>query len=100
MRKEDCGTINAAVGSLKARNQIRANTSQDPAKWHLPELIEVAAELRLIKDGTVTQARLAKEYRNLIHPGRENRLQQCCDRPEALSAVSAVEHVIRDLQRS
>ena len=59
--------------------------------------IEVAAELNLIGTETAMQCRLAKDYRNLIHPGRAQRLGQACNRGTALSAVAAVEHVVNDL---
>ena len=44
-----------------------------------------------------TQTRLAKDFRNLIHPGRAQRQGQTCDRATALSAVAAVEHIVRCL---
>ncbi len=68
-------------------------------EWHLPEYIEAAHRLRIISDNTAIQARLAKEFRNLIHPGRAQRLAQKCDRATALSAVAGMEHVVRDLTR-
>jgi hypothetical protein len=48
-------------------------------------------------DDTAQQARLGKDFRNLIHPGRASRLGKICDRGTALSALAAVEHVVRDL---
>jgi hypothetical protein len=66
-------------------------------EWHLPDYIEAAHRLRIITDHTATQTRLAKDFRNLIHPGRAQRLAQKCDRASALSAVAAVEHVVRDI---
>jgi hypothetical protein len=69
----------------------------DLERWHLPELVEVAAALGLIETDTTAQVRLAKDYRNLIHPGRAIRLQKQCNRGTALGAVAAVEMVVRDL---
>jgi hypothetical protein len=63
----------------------------------LIELIEVALHLDLVTPETATQARLGKDFRNLIHPGRAARLGQKCDRATALFALAAVEHVVRDL---
>ncbi len=51
----------------------------------------------MIKEDTAIQARLAKDYRNLIHSGRAQRLGQICDRGTDLSAVAALERVVRDL---
>jgi hypothetical protein len=70
---------------------------KDPETWDLIHYIEVARELGAISEGTASQARLAKDFRNLIHPGRERRTGGQCDRATALSAVAAVEHVMRNL---
>jgi hypothetical protein len=68
--------------------------------WDLHQFIEVAAHLDLLTPDTCTAARLAKSFRNLIHPGRAARLAQICDRSTALSTVGALEHVIRDLSKT
>jgi len=68
-------------------------------KWALEPLIEVAKVLDQIEDKTAIEARLAKDFRNLIHPGRAERLNQVCDRGTAFSAIAALEHVIRDLSK-
>src|SRR6267378_2722456 len=39
-------------------------------RWDLHEYTEVAANLGIIKSDTTTETRLAREFRNLIHPGR------------------------------
>ncbi len=69
----------------------------DLEKWDLHAYIEVAADLKTIKPETTTQCRLAKDFRNLIHPGRAQRLGQECNRATALSVVAALEHVVNDL---
>lgn len=70
-------------------------------EWDLHAFIEVAAVCPsgkpVIKANTVTQLRLAKDYRNLIHPGRAIRLAEKCDRRTALAAVAGLEMVVRDL---
>jgi len=53
--------------------------------------------LKLISDDTAKLVRLAKDFRNLIHPGRAARLGQKCDRATALGALAAMEAVARDL---
>ena len=59
--------------------------------------IKVARHLALIEDDTEKQADLARGFRNLIHPGRSARLAKVCDRGTALSALAAVELIVRDL---
>jgi hypothetical protein len=66
-------------------------------RWELHHFIEVAGYLNLLKPDTCSAARLARNFRNLIHPGRAARLAQNCDRATAYSAIGALEHVIRDL---
>lgn len=53
--------------------------------------------LGIMKKETASQTRLAKDFRNLIHPGRSQRLAQKCDRGTAYAAAASVEFVIRNL---
>ncbi len=93
IEKQETQVFEGAVEALKGKKKL----SEDPKKWHLTDYIDVAAHMELIQETTVRQAELAKDFRNLIHPGRAIRLQQDCTRATALSAVSAVEHVVNDL---
>jgi hypothetical protein len=69
-----------------------------PLDWHLPQYIRVAEHLKIIESATVTAASLAKDFRNLIHPGRAQRTGQTCNRGTAMSAVAALELVVEDLR--
>jgi hypothetical protein len=89
--------ITNAVNTLLSNQILNANPGADLEKWTLHPLVEVAEELNIIKSSTATQVRLAKDFRNLIHPGKAIRLGQICDRGTALSAAAAIEHVLRDL---
>jgi hypothetical protein len=71
--------------------------SGNPNEWGLSDLGRVALDLSLIKRATWNQVQLAKDFRNLIHPGRSQRLSEACDRGTALSALAAAELVARDL---
>lgn len=92
-------------GVLQAKSQLVAaralsrDPGNDPESWSLYPLIEIAAHLGVITTDTATQARLAKDFRDLIHPGRGIRLGRKCNRGTALSALAAVEHVVGDLAR-
>jgi hypothetical protein len=88
--------IDAAIGVLVADGKI-SKPDSDLDQWELHHFIEVATYLKLLKPDTCNAARLARNFRNLIHPGRAARLAQTCDRATAYSAVGALEHVIRDL---
>jgi hypothetical protein len=91
------GAVQAAVGGLVSVGTLSRRPDSNPERWNLIELIEVAHQLELIASTTAEQARLGKNFRNLIHPGRAARLGEVCDRATALSARAAVAHVVRDL---
>ena len=80
-----------------AREALIPKAHKDLNRWDLDGYIKVAGALGLIEDETAKQADLAREFRNLIHPGRSARLAKKCDRGTALSALAAVELIVRDL---
>lgn len=86
--------VKVAKENVLAKKRLFNKPSEDLQYWHLVDYIEVALELRAISERVAIQCRLAKEFRNLIHPGREARLGQTCNRGTALSAVSAVELLV------
>ena len=92
IKREPANRIQTARTSVLA-----SNASTDPDYWGLDQYIRVAKHLGLIEDETQQQTILAKDFRNLIHPGRSAREGQICDRGTALSALAAVELVVRDL---
>ena len=85
-----------AATALAASQKIK-HPDKNIDRWELHQFIEVAAHLKLLTPDTSSAAKLAQNFRNLIHPGRAARLAQTCDRATALSALAALEHVIRDL---
>jgi hypothetical protein len=87
---------NAGI-KLVASKALKKPPDTNLEEWVLHQYIEVSEFLKVIKPDTAKQTRLAKEFRNLIHPGRSQRTGQKCDRATALSAVAGAEHVIRDL---
>lgn len=91
------GAIQNAVSALMIAGTLKRNPDANPENWKFFELIEVAMKLGLIRPDTAAQARLGKDFRNLIHPGRAARLGLVCDKGTALSALAAVELVARDL---
>jgi hypothetical protein len=86
-----------AATKLVTAKIFKTQPSSDLEQWVLHEYTEVSASLGIIKPDTANQVRLARGFRNLIHPGRAQRLGQTYDRATALSAVAGAEHVIRDL---
>lgn len=80
-----------------ARTARIPTAGKDPNTWDLDGYINVAGALALIEDETATQAALAKDFRDSIHPGRSARLAKACDRGTALAALAAMELIVRDL---
>jgi hypothetical protein len=88
----------ASAGARCAASRILgAVPPPDPEHWIMHQYIEVTLQLDLIHGDTAAQLRLAKDFRNLIHPGRALRLATTCDRGTALAAIAGVELVVRDL---
>lgn len=67
-------------------------------EWTLHPCIEVAHAAGILSVRTTTLARLTKDYRNLIHPGRAARLALKPDRSTALAAAAAMEAVLKELR--
>ncbi len=88
------------VAELLTSKTLTKKPGSKPEEWGLNEYIEVALKLNLVTQETAKQAWLAKDFRNLIHPGRTQRLGQKCNRGTALSAVAAIEHVVTDLKEN
>jgi hypothetical protein len=89
--------IASAIATLSANGGLTAKPDSNLERWNLYEFIQVAEQLGVIKANTAKQTRLAKDFRNFIHPGVAQRLGEKCDRATALSAVAGMEHVVRDL---
>jgi hypothetical protein len=89
--------ITIATTTLQTARTLTSTVPADLEDWVLHQYTEVAVQLGAIGPATATEVRLAKGFRNLIHPGRAQRLGQTCDRGTALSCVAALEHVVRDL---
>jgi hypothetical protein len=90
--------ITAAVAAVVGVGKPLSNTpDKDLNRWSLHEYIEVAFELKIIKERTAIQCRLARDYRNLIHPGKSIRLKLRPTVATAMSAVAGLEHVIENL---
>ena len=67
---------------------------------HLGDLIRLAVKSRVIDESSEQLASLAKDARNLIHPGRALRSREACNKTTALTALSAVYRIIDELKRT
>jgi hypothetical protein len=90
--------IASAIKALMAAKQLRTNPDpNDLERWNLYEYIQVAERLKVITPNTAIQARLAKDFRNFIHPGVTQRIGEKCDQATAFSAAAGMLLVVRDL---
>jgi len=95
LQKQHPNAIAGVRPGVIARGINVPNTPLD--EWTLRPFIEIALDLQLIEARTAIQTRQAADYRNLIHPGRAQRLGAQCNRGTALAAMSALEFVVEDL---
>ena len=79
------------------RSPRRGRKVSDLDEWVLNDMILVAEDLAVLSKHAATAALLAKDYRNLIHPGRAARLSQRCTRATAFSALGAMHATIEAL---
>ncbi len=82
--------------ALKGRSDVREPERLD--RQHLGDYINEAERLGIIVKATADQARLATDARNLIHAGKMARTGLTCTKATALTALAALEAVLRHLR--
>jgi len=98
-----CGSLTEALllDSLqKDEARAKASTkaiSKPLTHWDLHDLLEVAIDVGLINTGASVLVKGIKDYRNLIHPGKEIRTKFHVGAEEAAISRQILEIVIRDL---
>jgi hypothetical protein len=92
----------AALEALLLWALKRAKLSKMPKRpldeLYLADLIHLALENKLIDGASERQAGLAKDARNLIHPGRALRSGEACNKTTALTVLTAVYRVIDEFK--
>ncbi len=89
--------FDTAVSAAQTAAKLTSLPPKQLTKWDLVQYVAVAEEAALITADTASQCNIARGFRNIIHPGRSQRLNQSCNRGTAMSAIAAVEHVVVDL---
>lgn len=97
IQKKSEEEIDAIRKELISNKIIKKDTESNSEKWDLFTLLEIAHKAEIICKETYIGSKLAKDFRNLIHPGKSIRLGQKCNKATALSSIAALEHVINDL---
>ena len=82
------------IAQAMQKHGIKEN---DFNRWSLEYCNKVAMELQITKPTTYAQIDIAREFRDLIHPGREIRKKAKCSIATAYSAIAAFQLIIEDL---
>jgi hypothetical protein len=88
---------NSATRSPKLKGGIQVKPL---VEWNLGEVIDVAVELRVIETDAQQFSHGVRNYRNLIHPGKEMQSNQKVATEEADISEKVLEIVIRELGSS
>jgi hypothetical protein len=93
------GLNGRAADARKVVRSLCPSEKRSMEHWSLDTMIAIAEKLNLIAQETAKQTELAKGFRNLIHPGRAQRLGQVCDKATAHAGMAAAEAISRDLSK-
>lgn len=91
--------VKQAHGSAQGGGAKRAAPKKPVDEWRLDALITEAANLGSISKSAADQAHLARDGRNLIHPGKVASTGTPCSRATALTAFAAAYQVAEELGR-
>lgn len=97
------GLIEALLLDALRREEANARAAKKAEdrpldEWKLSTLIDVSVELQLISAGAQSFGHSVREFRNLVHPGREIKSSSKVALEEAEIAEKVLEIVIRDLR--
>lgn len=81
----------------EAFSRLRHKSPPKLERWDLKEFVDVAEEMSILSKGTVHLGHALREFRNLIHPGRQMRQKVKVTEKEANIALDAVRICIREL---
>ena len=98
--RADDAQIRAVTDGLMRAQTLNRPLNPDILRWDLSELLAVAHALGIVNIDTSAIGQSAREYRNLIHPGRELRTRQRCTKGTAHVAIGMMERTIEDLRRA
>lgn len=92
--------LNALLSDEPKAKASSKSASKPLEKWDLHELLEVAIDIGLVNPGASVLVKAIKDYRNLIHPGKEVRSKFVVGAEEAAISRQFLDLVIRDLGQS
>lgn len=83
-----------------AKKSNKAPKEEDIEKWDLNYLIDVATDIKIIENPAIKKlSHSVREYRNLVHPGRELRSRLKVEPEEAKIAFEVLNILIREFKK-
>lgn len=77
--------------------RLRGKRPPDLPQWNLGDLVDVAKELAILQNATIHLSHALREYRNLIHPGRQVQRGIKISKEQADIAINVVRICLREL---
>ena len=78
--------------------KLRQKSPPELSRWSLADMVEVARERGVLREGVFHLSQALREFRNLIHPGRQMREKVQLSEEEASIAVNTVRIYLRELE--
>ncbi|HET7152249.1 MAG TPA: hypothetical protein VFJ29_00655 [Candidatus Kapabacteria bacterium] len=76
---------------------VSENHDTDPLRMEFVEVIRICKQRNLLTERSEQLSHVIRNYRNLIHPGREIRLKEKVDRNAAIIASTLVDMVVEEI---
>lgn len=99
LRRRSKSEIDVAVATLRNAGKLDEKPKADLTRWRFVDMIRASEQLSILDEEAAKQADLARDFRNLIHPGAAERTRQICDRATAHAALAAMYLIIRKLRQ-
>ena len=90
--------IEALIVEFFINNLPNGYTEKKLLKLNLGDLIDLGLSVKLIDERIKSLSTVIKNYRNLIHPGRELRLNEQFDKETANVSVSLVRLILKEIK--
>lgn len=99
LKKKNIPNFQPLFDTWVARRKSKPKTlDQDINKWGLEELINISREANLVSEGLANALSQVQNFRNLIHPGKQERLGQKPSRGTSLLSLGGMERLLEEFE--